>query len=67
MLSFIPMISLKVDGYSSESALKYFLVQALGSALLISGVVGGLFFIDFFVLVAVSSLLLKLGSAPVHF
>nr|YP_009093690.1 NADH dehydrogenase subunit 2 [Mictyris longicarpus]CEG06227.1 NADH dehydrogenase subunit 2 [Mictyris longicarpus] len=67
LLSFIPLITLKMNSYLSEAALKYFLVQALGSALLISS---SLFFISFLFfgsLCVLSALLLKLGAAPFYF
>nr|QUL60371.1 NADH dehydrogenase subunit 2 [Mictyris thailandensis] len=67
LLSFIPLITFKMNSYLSEAALKYFLVQALGSALLISS---SLFFISFLLLgslCVLSALLLKLGAAPFYF
>uniref|UniRef100_UPI0030E23CFD NADH dehydrogenase subunit 2 n=1 Tax=Austruca sindensis TaxID=1316774 RepID=UPI0030E23CFD len=67
LMSFIPIISLKMNSHFSEAALKYFLIQAMGSALLISSsflflslMLTSLFLIMF-------SLLLKMGSAPFHF
>nr|YP_009509604.1 NADH dehydrogenase subunit 2 [Pachygrapsus marmoratus]AUN45021.1 NADH dehydrogenase subunit 2 [Pachygrapsus marmoratus] len=67
MMSFIPLITLKMNSYYSESALKYFLVQALGSALLI---MSSFFFISLSYLASIFlflALLLKLASAPFHF
>nr|YP_009379189.1 NADH dehydrogenase subunit 2 [Kiwa tyleri]ARQ27012.1 NADH dehydrogenase subunit 2 [Kiwa tyleri] len=67
LLSFIPLILSKNNKYSSEAALKYFLIQALGSSFIIftSSI---LFFSSFFPLIMIcSSLILKLGAAPFHF
>jgi len=67
LLSFIPLISSKDDQYSSEAALKYFLIQALGSTvLLISGVII-IININFFSASLSAALLLKAGAAPFHF
>nr|QIS62906.1 NADH dehydrogenase subunit 2 [Tubuca rosea] len=67
LMSFIPLISLKMNSYFSEAALKYFLIQAMGSALLISSsfLFISLTLISFFLIMF--SLLLKMGSAPFHF
>uniref|UniRef100_UPI0030E2D670 NADH dehydrogenase subunit 2 n=1 Tax=Austruca annulipes TaxID=196277 RepID=UPI0030E2D670 len=67
LMSFIPIISLKMNPYFSEAALKYFLIQAMGSALLISSsfLFLSLTFTSLFLILF--SLLLKMGSAPFHF
>nr|YP_009123051.1 NADH dehydrogenase subunit 2 [Faxonius limosus]AJK90935.1 NADH dehydrogenase subunit 2 [Faxonius limosus] len=66
LLSFIPLISSSSNRYSSESILKYFLVQVLASIMII--------FSSLFILMMVNlkmvfslSLMLKLGAAPFHF
>nr|YP_007317583.1 NADH dehydrogenase subunit 2 [Ilyoplax deschampsi]AEH05081.1 NADH dehydrogenase subunit 2 [Ilyoplax deschampsi] len=67
MMSFIPLISLKMNSYYSEAALKYFLIQALSSSLIISSsllMISFLFISSVFIFLA---LLLKLASAPFHF
>ena len=67
LLSFIPLITIKDNQYSSEAALKYFLIQALGSTvLLISGVMI-IIKIQIFSISLSAALLLKAGSAPFHF
>nr|UAM92202.1 NADH dehydrogenase subunit 2 [Geosesarma penangense] len=67
MMSFIPLIVLKMNSYYSEAALKYFLIQALGSALFISsGFLSMSFFFISYILIFFA-LLLKLASAPFHF
>nr|UYC29015.1 NADH dehydrogenase subunit 2 [Grapsus albolineatus] len=66
-LSFIPLIAMKMNPYYSESALKYFLIQALGSALLI---MSSFILISTFEMASIFlflALLLKLGAAPFHF
>nr|YP_009749703.1 NADH dehydrogenase subunit 2 [Sinolapotamon patellifer]QII91837.1 NADH dehydrogenase subunit 2 [Sinolapotamon patellifer] len=67
MMSFIPLITIKMNFYFSESALKYFLIQALGSALFITSSCLFLSFLQISSLLLLTSLLLKLGSAPFHF
>lgn len=67
IISFIPLITLKINSYYSEAALKYFLIQALGSALFISsGFLSLLFFYISYIFIFLA-LLLKLASAPFHF
>nr|YP_009500804.1 NADH dehydrogenase subunit 2 [Alpheus japonicus]AXB37198.1 NADH dehydrogenase subunit 2 [Alpheus japonicus] len=67
LLSFIPIISSSFNSYSSEAALKYFLIQALGSTIiLISATSMWLFMISPNSLI-LAALFLKMGAAPVHF
>nr|YP_009251024.1 NADH dehydrogenase subunit 2 [Parasesarma tripectinis]AMY96207.1 NADH dehydrogenase subunit 2 [Parasesarma tripectinis] len=67
MMSFIPLITLKMNSYYSEAALKYFLIQALGSALFISsGFLSLMFYFISYIFIFLA-LLLKLASAPFHF
>nr|ADA69779.1 NADH dehydrogenase subunit 2 [Glyptonotus cf. antarcticus FK-2009] len=67
LLSFIPLMGLKSSKTSAESALKYFLVQACSSLVVLQG---GLILsstsLSFMVLV-MSALVLKAGGAPFHF
>nr|YP_009001907.1 NADH dehydrogenase subunit 2 [Neochauliodes bowringi]AFB20489.1 NADH dehydrogenase subunit 2 [Neochauliodes bowringi] len=75
LLSFIPLMSNLKNILSNESSLKYFLVQALASSILLFSVI--LFFINSSYLVIKyqplnqlminSALLLKMGAAPFHF
>lgn len=67
LLSFIPLISIKNNKYSSEAALKYFLIQALGSTILLISTIIILIKIHIFSLILLIALLLKIGSAPFHF
>nr|YP_009465616.1 NADH dehydrogenase subunit 2 [Sergia lucens]BBC69452.1 NADH dehydrogenase subunit 2 [Sergia lucens] len=67
LLSFIPLISSKNNQYSSESALKYFLIQALGSSIIILSASFFLMSLSSASLFLVASLLLKAGAAPFHF
>jgi len=66
-LSFIPLISSKSNQYSSEAALKYFLIQALGSSIII---ISASFLIssnEIAITLFTVALLLKAGAAPFHF
>ena len=67
LLSFVPLISSKNNRYSSEAALKYFLIQALGSSILLISTIIILIKIHIFSLFLLITLLLKIGSAPFHF
>jgi len=67
LLSFIPLIFIKNNQYSSEAALKYFLIQALGSIVLLSSAVIIIIKIQSFSAPLSAALLLKAGSAPFHF
>nr|YP_009159451.1 NADH dehydrogenase subunit 2 [Palaemon serenus]AKQ09496.1 NADH dehydrogenase subunit 2 [Palaemon serenus] len=67
LLSFIPLVSSSYNTFSSEAALKYFLVQALGSATLLASVTMLLMFTDPPKILILGSLILKMGAAPLHF
>nr|YP_010049523.1 NADH dehydrogenase subunit 2 [Mirocaris indica]QPL15858.1 NADH dehydrogenase subunit 2 [Mirocaris indica] len=67
LLSFIPIISSKFNQYSSEASLKYFLIQALGSAIILASAPSFLLFEWSPNMLICSALLLKMGAAPVHF
>nr|UJI65674.1 NADH dehydrogenase subunit 2 [Basilia ansifera] len=67
LLSFIPLMS---DNklMSSESSMKYFLIQALSSMILLfSSLLMMLMYNDMFSILMMFSLLLKLGMIPFHF
>nr|DAZ91224.1 TPA_asm: ND2 [Gammarus fossarum] len=65
LLSFIPMFINKKNKYSAESAMKYFLIQALASMLIITSACW-LNSYSYFNLLVTMSLLLKTGAAPSH-
>lgn len=67
LLSFIPLISFKNNQYSSEAALKYFLIQALGSSVIILSASIILFSPYISRILLIIALLLKAGAAPFHF
>nr|YP_009227629.1 NADH dehydrogenase subunit 2 [Gryllotalpa unispina]AGO20450.1 NADH dehydrogenase subunit 2 [Gryllotalpa unispina] len=76
LLSFIPLISSTSNVLSSEAALKYFLTQAMASAILLLFILFNQMSINlspfmispFYCSLLLSSpLLLKLGAAPFHF
>nr|QIA95923.1 NADH dehydrogenase subunit 2 [Matuta planipes] len=67
LMSFIPLITTKPNSFLSESALKYFLIQALASTII---VLSASLFLSMYNVAAIFmllSLLLKLGAAPFHF
>lgn len=63
LLRFIPLIFQKNNKYSVERALKYFLIQAVASSIIIFSISLDSYKAIFFILL---SLLLKTGSAPFH-
>nr|YP_009632248.1 NADH dehydrogenase subunit 2 [Paralithodes platypus]ASS30834.1 NADH dehydrogenase subunit 2 [Paralithodes platypus] len=67
LMSFIPIILTMNNRYSSEAALKYFLIQALGSSFIIFSSSLMLMSSDVSFFMILSALLLKLGAAPFHF
>nr|YP_009498526.1 NADH dehydrogenase subunit 2 [Caridina multidentata]AWK60839.1 NADH dehydrogenase subunit 2 [Caridina multidentata] len=68
LLSFIPLLSFsKSNQYSSESSLKYFLIQALGSSLILASAPMTLYVQDITSVAITLALLLKMGAAPLHF
>nr|YP_009159477.1 NADH dehydrogenase subunit 2 [Paratya australiensis]AKQ09522.1 NADH dehydrogenase subunit 2 [Paratya australiensis] len=67
LLSFIPLLSSTENRYSSESTLKYFLIQALGSSVILASAPCSLFIQNLSYLVILVALLLKVGAAPLHY
>nr|QFQ01331.1 NADH dehydrogenase subunit 2 [Acanthephyra smithi] len=67
LLSFIPIISSKHNQYSSEASLKYFLIQALGSSIILASAPCYLTLDWTPNTMICSALLLKMGAAPAHF
>nr|YP_009860549.1 NADH dehydrogenase subunit 2 [Kirchnerius guangxii]QKD74999.1 NADH dehydrogenase subunit 2 [Kirchnerius guangxii] len=74
LLSFIPLISTSKNMYSAESALKYFISQVLASAILLLSIIFLSMKVLFlsenlsqFEIMFNTSLLLKMGAAPLHF
>uniref|UniRef100_A0AB38ZGG0 NADH-ubiquinone oxidoreductase chain 2 n=1 Tax=Lucanus imitator TaxID=618023 RepID=A0AB38ZGG0_9SCAR len=74
LLSFMPLICSNKNILSSESALKYFITQAMASSLLLLSLIllsmSSPYFIEsesILNLILNTSLLLKMGAAPLHF
>nr|YP_009764377.1 NADH dehydrogenase subunit 2 [Synalpheus microneptunus]QIS92015.1 NADH dehydrogenase subunit 2 [Synalpheus microneptunus] len=67
LLSFIPIMTSKTNSYSSEAALKYFLVQALSSSIMLISASSMIMWKESPTLLILTSLLLKMGAAPLHF
>ena len=71
LLSFIPLVSRSSNHQETEASIKYFLVQATGSALLLFSILWSFLSHSsnqtIFMLLFFTSLLLKLGAAPLHF
>nr|YP_009112539.1 NADH dehydrogenase subunit 2 [Paranephrops planifrons]CEK40189.1 NADH dehydrogenase subunit 2 [Paranephrops planifrons] len=67
LMSFIPLISSMKNSLPSEASLKYFLIQALGSAIIIMSSTLSPLSLNFTLPLFSLALLLKLGAAPFHF
>nr|AWV83419.1 NADH dehydrogenase subunit 2 [Aleeta curvicosta] len=66
MVSFLPLMMNKMSIYSSESMIKYFIVQSMGSSLLFLSVIILSMSINVKYLILIS-LMIKIGSPPFHF
>nr|YP_009231716.1 NADH dehydrogenase subunit 2 [Moloha majora]ALZ50234.1 NADH dehydrogenase subunit 2 [Moloha majora] len=66
LMSFIPLISIKPKKTISEAAIKYFLIQALGSSIIIMNSCLMLSYQNMSSLLILLALILKLGAAPFH-
>nr|VFU78630.1 NADH dehydrogenase subunit 2 [Bragasellus peltatus] len=65
LMSFIPLLMLSPSKYSSEASLKYFLIQAVASLIILqTSLMWTLFPPLIFITIALA---LKLGMAPMHF
>lgn len=74
LLSFIPLIIRSKNLFSSESSLKYFLTQALASAIFLFSIILLYLFINYKMdllyfrnILISSTIILKIGAAPFHF
>nr|QRV62456.1 NADH dehydrogenase subunit 2 [Hydroporus axillaris] len=77
LLSFIPLINMKNNKFSSESSIKYFLIQAIASSILLfsiimfiskSKMINEMYYFNSILMMTMNSaILLKLGAAPFHF
>nr|ANJ70420.1 NADH dehydrogenase subunit 2 [Haliplus lineatocollis] len=77
LLSFIPMMMKKNNSFSSESSIKYFLIQAMASSIFMfmiiliminNNMINNWMYINQFMMMLVNStLMLKMGAAPFHF
>nr|AVN67656.1 NADH dehydrogenase subunit 2 [Parcoblatta pensylvanica] len=74
LLSFIPIMSSNQNIYTTEASLKYFLIQALASSILLFLIISKTMINDFFYMfnstinstIMTTPLLLKSGAAPFH-
>nr|YP_010166621.1 NADH dehydrogenase subunit 2 [Hydroporus signatus]QRV62712.1 NADH dehydrogenase subunit 2 [Hydroporus signatus] len=77
LLSFIPLMNLKNNKLSSESCIKYFLIQAIASSIILfsiimfiskSKMINEMYLFNKTLMMTMNSaILLKLGAAPFHF
>nr|QFO87064.1 NADH dehydrogenase subunit 2 [Latreillia valida] len=66
LMSFIPLISSKPLKTISEAAIKYFLIQALGSSIIIMSSCFMMMFQNMALILILLALILKMGAAPFH-
>lgn len=73
LVSFIPLIMSSQYIIETEGALKYFLVQAFGSGIILFGIFSSILrcyisvYSDFFIYMVMLRLIVKLGIVPFHF
>nr|YP_010987559.1 NADH dehydrogenase subunit 2 [Anotylus hirtulus]WON65965.1 NADH dehydrogenase subunit 2 [Anotylus hirtulus] len=69
MLSIIPLMNYSKNMFMSESSLKYFIIQAMASSLLLFSILLMMIYTmnNKIMLLMNSALLMKIGSAPFHF
>lgn len=68
LISFLPIILLTHRSQETESAIKYFLIQALGSGFVLMGGLGtSLLSVSWAYILISMGLIIKLGLAPLHF
>nr|WMV00453.1 NADH dehydrogenase subunit 2 [Rhodopsalta microdora] len=64
MISFLPIMANKMSIYASESMIKYFIIQSMGSSLLLMAIIINMM-IDSNYLIMIS-LMIKIGCPPFH-
>nr|YP_010722338.1 NADH dehydrogenase subunit 2 [Jonas distinctus]WDV10180.1 NADH dehydrogenase subunit 2 [Jonas distinctus]WOR86764.1 NADH dehydrogenase subunit 2 [Jonas distinctus] len=67
LMSFVPLITMKLNSHLSEAALKYFLIQALSSTIIILSSSLLLTIPHLSSTLLLLALFMKLGAAPLHF
>nr|WMV00350.1 NADH dehydrogenase subunit 2 [Maoricicada mangu] len=65
MVSFLPIMANKMSIYASESMIKYFIIQSMGSSLLLMSIIISMM-IDLNYMIMIS-LMIKIGCPPFHF
>nr|YP_009114110.1 NADH dehydrogenase subunit 2 [Euphaea yayeyamana]AHC02112.1 NADH dehydrogenase subunit 2 [Euphaea yayeyamana] len=69
LMSFVPIINKDKTPYESEASMKYFLIQAMASMMLLAAVLSAEMMNDinnWQNLILISALLMKMGAAPFH-
>nr|AWV84329.1 NADH dehydrogenase subunit 2 [Chonosia atrodorsalis] len=66
LISFLPIMMDSSSVYTSESMIKYFIVQSMGSSLLFLSIIIGDFYYLFFEYFIVFGLMIKVGCSPFH-
>nr|YP_010363538.1 NADH dehydrogenase subunit 2 [Atkinsoniella warpa]UNZ12639.1 NADH dehydrogenase subunit 2 [Atkinsoniella warpa] len=65
LISFLPLM-ISSNSLSSESMMKYFIIQSMSSSILMFGLLFMMMMISFSIFIMAISLLLKIGMAPFH-
>nr|AWV84342.1 NADH dehydrogenase subunit 2 [Chonosia crassipennis] len=66
LISFLPVMMDSSSIYSSESMIKYFIVQSMGSSLLFLSIIMGMYYNMFFNYSIAFGLMIKIGCPPFH-
>nr|WMV00363.1 NADH dehydrogenase subunit 2 [Maoricicada iolanthe] len=65
MVSFLPIMANKMSIYASESMIKYFIIQSMGSSLLLMSIIINMMTdLNYMIMI---SLMIKIGCPPFHF
>nr|YP_026117.1 NADH dehydrogenase subunit 2 [Philaenus spumarius]AAT39431.1 NADH dehydrogenase subunit 2 [Philaenus spumarius] len=66
LISFTPLMPSKNNYYSSESSMKYFIIQSVSSMILLLGIISLSLMMSYSYLIMICALMAKLGVAPFH-
>uniref|UniRef100_UPI0030E081E4 NADH dehydrogenase subunit 2 n=1 Tax=Antonbruunia milenae TaxID=3053535 RepID=UPI0030E081E4 len=72
LMSFVSLVFISKQNQETEAAIKYFMIQAMASGMMLLGSAGVMFSFYYFVgfkfsgLILLGALLIKLGAAPLH-
>nr|YP_007317454.1 NADH dehydrogenase subunit 2 [Callitettix versicolor]ACD77277.1 NADH dehydrogenase subunit 2 [Callitettix versicolor]ATF28565.1 NADH dehydrogenase subunit 2 [Callitettix sp.EMHAU-15090607] len=66
LISFISLMYMKLNYYTSESSMKYFIIQSMGSSIMLLGIIMSSLKMNNNSIIMLTGLMIKLGVAPFH-